>query len=199
MPLDTAVSGAGVSAGSQRNGARARSRFFHPDGRLRTVFCRDKYLAACSVIAKTTDAVDDARIKHRFVAKMLSKRCGLPRRRLNQSFAPESGLAERLFNEQFGFESKLCGILQAPQRTAAADGLAVKLTQHAGSGKDPRRAKERFLAIPRRGPNGRRVWAGSEKIASSTGKCAGHEISGHPCCWSCRSNARCRLLKRGCR
>ena len=57
---------------------KSTSRFSHPDGRLRTVFCGDEYLAARSVVAKTADAVDDARIKHCFIAEMLRKRFGLP-------------------------------------------------------------------------------------------------------------------------
>ena len=154
---------------------KCSSRFFHPDGRLRTVFCRDKYLAACSVVAKTTDAVDDARIKHSFVAKMLSKRFGLPRRRLNQSFSPESGLAERLFNEQFDFESKLCGILPAPQRTAAADGLAVKRRSMRAAGRIRVGRRSAFSPFHGESPMAAGFGRVPEKIASRTGKCAGHE------------------------
>ena len=151
------------------------SRLTHPDGRLRTVFSRDEHLAARSVVAKTADAVDNARIKHRFIAKMLRKRFGLPRRRLNQSFAPESGLAERLFNEQFGFEGKLSGILQAPQRTAAADGLAVKRRSMRAAGRIRVGRRSAFTPLHGKAPMAAGFGRVPEKIASRTGKCAGHE------------------------
>ena len=112
VPLDTAVSGAGVSAGSQRNGARAR--------------------AASSIQTGV---------------------CG-------QSSAGTSIWLRAL---------------QAPQRTAAADGLAVNRRSMRATGRIRVGRRSAFSPFHGETPMAAGFGRVPEKIASSTGKCAGHE------------------------